>query len=335
MNRKVVILINTGTPDSPKVGDVRRYLREFLGDGRVISIPTIPRMLLVHGIIAPFRAPKSAKLYQKVWTKNGSPLLWHSENLKIKLQEALGKQYEVILGMRYGNPSLKSALDHAIRNKISEIILFPLFPQYASSTTGSAIDFAFRFLKKQTVIPQVRVAGQFFNDPDYIDSFAQKILEKNPRRFDHILFTYHSLPISHVNATHFGKPCSHYNCTNEIDSLNNFCYHATCYATTRYLAKKLNLAPGHFSVAFQSRFARKWLGPFSDDVIKQKAQEGVKKLLVVSPSFVTDCLETIVELGMDYRDLFLENGGKIYQWVESLNDSSQWVQTLCRIIKNQ
>jgi protoporphyrin/coproporphyrin ferrochelatase len=335
MSKTAVILINTGTPDSPSVRDVRRYLSEFLGDARVITLPYAFRKMLVNGIIVPFRAPKSAKLYQKVWTEKGSPLLWHSKNLRDKLQIELGPSYEILLGMRYGNPSLKSALETAQQKQYSSIILFPLFPQYASSTSGSAIDFALTRIRKWNVIPSVKVMGQFYNQPDFIDAFVEKIKTKDIQSYEHILFSFHSLPISHVNATHHGKDCSNYNCTKAINEENSFCYHASCYETARLLAQKLSLKPDQFTVCFQSRFSKNWLSPFADKVVRDKATTGTKRMLIISPAFVTDCLETIVEIGDEYKHIFTRNGGETLDWVESLNDSDKWVSALAKMIREK
>ncbi len=335
MNKTAVILINTGTPDSPEVADVRKYLRQFLGDGRIITMPAVLRKMLVNGIIVPFRSPKSSRLYKKVWTENGSPLLWHSQNLRDKLQVSLGDSYGVMLGMRYGNPSLKNALEKIQRDKYSRIILIPLFPQYASSTSGSAIAYAFEQIRKWEVIPDLRVVGQFYNNKKFIDLFRKRIQALHSENYDHIVFSYHGLPLSHVNAVHQDKDCENFNCTKEINDQNSFCYHATCYATTRMLAQKLSLKPEDYTVCFQSRFSKNWLSPFADDIIKQKALEGTKNILVVSPAFVTDCLETIMEIGDEYRQLFYDNGGQKFEWVRSLNDSDDWVDLLTNMIVHE
>jgi len=328
MKKTAVILSNTGTPDQTSVPAVRKYLKEFLGDGRVITMPTLLRKLLVNGIIVPFRAPKSAKLYEKVWTALGSPLLVHSEKLQNKLQAKLGDEYEVMLGMRYGNPSLKSALQKVREKQFEKVVLLPMFPQYASSTTGTIKELAHREISGWNNIPSLITIGQFCHEAGFIACFATNIGKKNPQEYDHIIFSYHGLPLRHVNATHRGKDCSHFNCTTEVNEHNAFCYRAACYATTRLLAEKLNLSADSYTVCFQSRFSQSWLSPFADEVIKEKAKQGVKKLLVVSPSFVTDCLETIVEIGLEYKDLFLENGGEKFDWVHSLNDNDQWVEFL-------
>lgn len=328
MKKTAVILSNTGTPDQTSVQAVRKYLKEFLGDGRVITMPTLLRKLLVNGIIVPFRAPKSARLYKTIWTALGSPLLVHSKKLQNKLQVKLGDEYEVMLGMRYGNPSLKSALQKVQRKQFEKVVLLPMFPQYASSTTGTIMQLAHRELSGWNNIPALKSIGQFYHEPGFIACFATNIGEKNPHKYDHIIFSYHGLPLRHVNATHQGKDCSHFKCATELNEHNVFCYRAACYATTRLLAEKLGLQSDQYTVCFQSRFSQNWLSPFADQVIKEKAKQGVKKMLMVSPSFVTDCLETIFEIGHEYKEIFLKNGGEKFDWVRSLNDNDKWVNFL-------
>lgn len=335
MDKTAVILSNTGTPDNTSVKAVRRYLKEFLGDARVITMPAVLRKMLVNGIIVPFRAPKSAKLYEQVWTSEGSPLLVHSLSLRNKLQEQLGDSYEVMLGMRYGNPSLQDALQQLKSNQYSRVVLLPLFPQYASSTTGTILECVHSEISKWNNIPALQTIPPFFNHEDFIACFAENVKNKKPEQFDHVLFSYHGLPLKHVNATHQGKDCSHFNCTKEINPSNTYCYRAACYATTRLLASQLNLPEDKYTVCFQSRFSQSWLSPFADEEIKKRAKEGVKSLLLVSPSFVTDCLETIVELGIEYRHLFEQNGGERFEWTESLNDKEQWVCFLAELIRGK
>lgn len=333
MTKTAVILINTGTPASAETRHVRRYLREFLGDGRVITLPWLGRKLLVNGIITPFRAPKSAKLYKAIWTEQGSPLLFLTQSFAEKLQKELGEAYFVIIGMRYGKPSLKEAIELAIKEKYDRIVLFPMFPQYASSTTGSALELAFSMLRKENAIPGVAAIHQFYDHPGFIKAYAHQISLENPSGYDHLLFSFHSLPLSHLRAIHNGQDCAAFDCTNQINDQNAFCYHATCYATARLIAAELKISPDRYSVCFQSRFSKNWLGPFAEDVIRHKAQKGIRKMLVASPAFVTDCLETIEEIGKTYHDLFLENGGEKFTLVNSLNDSDLWVQTAAAIIK--
>ena len=291
------------------------------------------RKFLVNIIIVPFRAPKSAKLYKQLWTEKGSPLLFYSESLKEKLQFALGGNFEVELAMRYQNPSMDTVLKRMNKKGYERIIILPLFPQYASASSGSAIEKALKIIKKWWVIPELKIISQFYNNEDYIKSVVEQGEKYNHADFDHILFSYHGLPVRQVDKVYIdGKPCSDHNCENEINQSNQFCYKAACYATTRSIVEKLNIPKEKYTVCFQSRLNKKWLEPFSDKVIIEHAKKGTKKLLVFSPAFVADCLETIVEIGLDYSRLFKENGGKYLQLVESLNDNPSWVNAVKNMI---
>lgn len=332
MNKKAVLLINVGSPESPRKKHVRKFLNEFLFDKRVLDIPWFLRLLLVKGVIVPFRTPKSSTFYKKLWTPHGSPIIIYSEKVKNKLQKRLGEDYVVFTGMCYGNPSLKEALKEIKKQQFNKLILFPLFPQYASSTTGSAVEFALNELSKWNNIPEIVTISQFYDHPEFISNWIENIRKYNLKDYDHILFSYHGLPLKHVNRTHNDVSCNEYNCTTEINDNNTFCYQAACYATTHLIVNKLGIKENDYTVCFQSRFAEKWLSPFTEDVLREKVKKGMKKLLVVSPSFVADCLETIVEIGIEYNELFLDEGGEKLQLVESLNDSDSWIDAMTSII---
>lgn len=329
MDKKAIVLTNLGTPNSPKVRDVRKYLKEFLGDGRVIDIPAIPRFLLVNGIIAPFRAPKSAREYEKIWSEKGSPIIYYGKSLRDKVQQLTSD--DVYLAMRYQNPSLKGILAEIYRKKYNEVVIVPLFPQYASSTVGSIAELASQLFAKWNYYPKLKILNQFYNDSGYIESFAKNIAGMYPESFDHVLFSYHGLPIRHVNRTHEGKTCEEAGCMNGINEENKFCYRAQCYETTKLIASRLGLSRDNHTTCFQSRFSKDWLEPFTDNVIIEKAKLGNKNLLVTSPAFVADCLETIAEIGIGYDELFKENGGKQLTLVPSLNDGDGWVKAILKI----
>jgi len=330
-----VLLIQLGTPDSPSVKNVRKYLSEFLNDPRVIDIPAAARFFLVNGIIVPFRAPKSAKIYQRLWTKDGSPLLLYSQSLQKKLQSAFGDEVDIHLAMRYQNPSMENVLEEMRKKNYGRVILLPLFPQYASATTGSAIDKAMKIVRQWWVIPEIRTISQFYDDEGFINCFVENGRQYNLNEYDHILFSYHGLPVRQVDKVHVdGKACADHNCENEITEKNTFCYKATCYATTRLIAEKLNLPKEKYTVCFQSRLDKNWLEPFADKTLVKLAKRGIKKVLVFSPAFVADCLETLIEIGHEYRKLFTANGGEKVQLVESLNDSDTWVAALEEIINS-
>ena len=333
MNKTCVLLINLGTPDSPSVKDVRKYLFEFLNDPRVIDINPIGRFFLVNFIIVPFRAPKSAKIYKELWTKDGSPIMIYGESVKEKLQKGLGDKFDVELAMRYKNPGLNDVCARMEKRGYEKIIILPLFPQYASASTGSAIDKAMKLISKWWVIPEIKIISQFYDNEDYLNCVIEQSKKYNLDEYDHILFSYHGLPERQVDKVYSdGKPCKDHKCEEEINNDNGYCYKATCYATTRKLAEKLNLTKERYTVCFQSRLDKDWLEPFSDKVVEEWAKKGAKKLLVFSPAFVADCLETTVEIGIEYQKIFKDNGGEKVQLVESLNDHPMWIETLKKMV---
>ncbi len=333
MKKTAVILVNTGTPDTPSVPDVERFLVEFLGDGRVITLPWLPRKILVNGIISPFRAPRSAKLYKRLWTPRGSPLLFHLNSLTAQTQSKLGSDYTVFPAMRYGNPSLASALEKIREEQFDAINILPLFPQYASSTTGSIAERVMKIMKQWEVMPEVKIIGQFYHFKGFQDAYVQNIRNMKPDTYDHIIFSYHSLPLSHLEKTHPGYTCEELKCHQKVSTHNSHCYKATCFATSKLLAEQAGILEKNYTVTFQSRFSRNWLGPFADKIVEEKALEGIKKMLVISPAFVADCLETIVEIGYEYREIFTVNGGEILDLCPSLNESSIWVEAVADLVR--
>ena len=333
--KKAVLLINLGTPDSPSVSDVRKYLTEFLNDARVIDISAIGRFMLVNGVIVPFRAPKSAKLYQNIWTKEGSPLLTHTKNVAEKLQKELGSDYIVEWAMRYQKPSIKGVLDKLRKQQPSEIIILPLYPQYASSSTGSTAEVVLKELSRWEVIPSIKLINKFYDSPAFIKALVETAKDYNLNSFDHIIFSYHGLPERQIKkaSDHYGSStCNFKNCCDTITGNNQYCYRANCFETTRQLIKHLNIPEGKYTSTFQSRLDDKWLKPYSDKVIEELAKKGMKKLLVFSPAFVADCLETIYEIGTEYNDIFKSHGGESVTLVKSLNDNDVWVKAIKEII---
>jgi ferrochelatase len=338
--KTAVLLINLGTPDSPSVKDVRKYLFEFLNDPRVIDIPAVARFILVNFIIVPFRAPKSAKIYQELWTHNripdgrkGSPILYYGKSVKEKLQNSLGNNFDVYLAMRYKNPSIDEVLSDIHNKNYEKIIVVPLFPQYASASTGSVMDKVMKLMSNWWVIPEVKFISQYYDDEGFINTIIERAKKYNIADYDHILFSYHGLPVRQVDKVYKDEShCEEHNCENEINETNQFCYKATCYATTRLIAEKLNLPKEKHTVSFQSRLDKNWLEPFTDKVIIEQAKKGAKKLLVFSPAFVADCLETLIEIGFEYQKLFEEHGGEKVQLVESLNDHPMWIETLKKMV---
>ena len=337
-NLKGVLLVNLGTPDSPSVPDVRKYLREFLMDKRVIDIPFLLRWMLVNLIIAPFRAPKSAKVYQQLWEDRGSPLMFHGVDLKEKLSKVLDKDVKVAFGMRYQNPSIKSALQELIDQQVSKIIVVPLFPQYASATTGSVMEQVMDDLKGDLVIPEIDFISQYPDDLGMIETFAQlgeaymKTME-----YDHFIFSYHGLPERQIRKSSTDGYCQLSDkCCSSYHSKNRFCYRAQCFLTSRKLAERLGLDEKKYSVFFQSRLGKDpWIQPYAEDEIKRLAKEGKKKILIFCPSFTADCLETTVEVGDEFKELFLEHGGEEWQLVESLNSNQIWVESIKSMIQKR
>jgi len=328
-----VLLINLGTPDSPSVGDVRPYLSQFLNDPRVIDIPWLARKILVNLIIVPFRAPKSAAIYKKLWDEKGSPLLYHSENAGKLLQANLGSDYEVHLAMRYKNPSIPSVLERMRLRNYRTLVVLPMFPQYASASTGSALQAVMEVIKNWWVIPEVKLISQYYDHPLFIDAFVERGRKYNFNDYDHVLFSYHGLPKRQVDKVYNAGVCEDANCIHEINEDNKYCYQATCYATTRLLAARLGIPSEKYTVCFQSRLDDKWLKPFSDKVVEDCGRQGMKRLLVFSPAFTADCLETVIEIGDEYQHIFKAHGGEKVQLVESLNDHPTWIRCLEDLVR--
>ncbi len=331
--RKAVLIINLGTPDDPDKKSVRKYLGEFLNDPFVIDLPWLWRKILVNLIIIPFRVKKSTALYQRLWTKDGSPILNYLEQLKQKLQQEFGKERTVYVAMRYGNPAIKIVLKDIDKAGFDELLVLPLFPQYASSTTGSIIHGVQKHKKMLQNVKSIRFITQFYDDAGFIDAFCQRMIPYQPETFDHIIFSCHSLPIRHIEKIHPEQACNDCICEQSMPEHGALCYKATSYETARLIAAKLNITPDNYTVAFQSRFAKNWIGPFTEDVVLQLAQSGKSRILVVAPSFVADCLETIVEIEQDYRELFRKHGGKELVMVQSLNAEDYWVKAVASMIK--
>jgi protoporphyrin/coproporphyrin ferrochelatase len=255
-------------------------------------------------------------------------LLFYSEKAAGLLQDSLGESHDVHLAMRYKNPSIPSVLEKMRLKNYSEIIVLPMFPQYASASTGSALEEVMRVISKWWVIPSVRMISQYYDHPKYIEAFAsigKKYLVEN---YDHVLFSYHGLPERQLDKVYASGMCKDKDCDHHITEENKFCYKATAYATTRMLAEKLNIPKEKYTVCFQSRLDEGWVKPYSDEVIRECGKKGMKKLLVFSPAFTADCLETIIEIGEEYQELFHEHGGEKVQLVESLNDHPLWIQCM-------
>lgn len=327
--KKAIVLVNIGTPNSPSKKDVRKYLRQFLNDKFVIDIPLLARFFLVNFIIIPFRAKKSASLYQKLWTENGSPLAIYLKKITEQLQLLLPDTTRVFPAMRYGKPSFKKVIHEINTGGYNDVVLIPLFPQYASSTTGSTINYFSKMIRATNAHCNIQIINQFYSHPAFVKSFVQRIREYQPEKFDFIVFSYHGLPLRQIRKHHKNsEECDRCNCENQMPECGYMCYKATCYNNTRLLASELNFKQDQHSTSFQSRLSKNWLSPFTDKTIIELAKKGYKNILIVSPSFVADCLETIVEIKHEYAEIFKRNGGEQLTLVESLNDSNEWINCL-------
>jgi ferrochelatase len=331
-----VLLVNLGTPDAPHAPEVRRYLREFLSDPRVLDISPIGRWLLLNLIILPLRPARSAEAYQKIWTAGGSPLLTHSRDLTEQVRAAV-PELEVELAMRYGKPSIRAGLT-ALRDRGCErIVVFPLYPQYAASSTGSSVEAVYREAAKLWNTPYLSVVPPFYEDPGFIDAFAEVgapvLAELQP---DHVLYSFHGLPERHmhksdVSRTHCLRSDS---CCDQLVAANRHCYRAQCHATARALNVRLGLAPEATTISFQSRLGRAvWIRPYTDVVLPELARRGVKRVAVFCPAFVADCLETLEEIGMRAEADFKAAGGEALRLIPSLNAHPSWVRAAVDLIR--
>jgi len=329
-----LLLINLGTPDEPTTPAVRRYLREFLGDPRVIDINAVGRKLLLELIILPTRPAKSAHAYQSIWDpKRGSPLMYHSQDLAAGVAAKLGTGWRVELAMRYGKPSIAAGLEALIQAGVDRIVVLPLFPQYASSSTGTAVARVMELAQQAWTVPSLDFVPAFFDDPGFLDAFAAvgaaSLAEAKP---DHVLFSFHGLPVRQITKTDTtGAHC--FKTETCCDTLTNpSCYRAQCFHTARALAQRLDLTPERYTVCFQSRLGRTpWIQPYTDVVLDEIAKKGVKRLAVMCPAFVADCLETIEEIGMRARAQFKAAGGEELVLVPSLNASPPWIDAVAAI----
>jgi ferrochelatase len=332
--KRAILLMNLGSPDSTEVKDVRKYLNQFLMDSRVIDMALIARALLVRGLIVPFRAPKSAEAYKTIWTKEGSPLIVFTKQLQAALQQQV--EEPVAIAMRYGNPSPKNAYDELLQQHpgLDEVILVPLYPHYAMSSYETAVEYAKEQHANKGYPFTLTVIKPFYNQVDYIDALSDNISSHLTNDYDHILFSYHGIPERHIRKTDpTGCHCLQVNNCCDTDSVA----HATCYrhqvlATTKLVTEKLNIPKEKYSISFQSRLGKGWLQPFTDIRLEEMPSEGIKKLLVVCPAFVSDCLETLEEIEERGKESFLEAGGESYHMIPCLNTHPLWVKALRRLI---
>lgn len=330
-----VLLLNIGSPEQPTRSAVARYLRKFLGDPRVIDMPALLRWVLVNLIIVPFRAGKSAKRYLSIWTSSGSPLISLANAQAAGLAKAL-PDVEVAAAMRYSEPSLEGAIDRMLANGATRLVLVPMYPQYASASTGSAIDGVFAHLAKKSYVPQVRTIDAFYADPAWLDAAAARVkavcAEMNA---DHLLLSYHGLPLNQLQDTTrpTGGVCGTTGCCDRITQANSSCYRAQCFATSSALSQRISVPA---TTSFQSRIkGRQWIEPYTDGVLVELAKKGVKRLAVACPSFVADCLETLEEIGVEARDAFKAAGGEDLRLVPCVNDDPAFVAALAGLVQKE
>lgn len=311
-NKTGILLINLGTPNSPSVADVRRYLREFLYDPRVIELPTILRWLLLNLIILPFRAKKSAEAYKSIWQDGGSPLLVNSLAIQYQLQTLLGDQYKVVLGMRYGTPNIATAIKELQQlESVKSISIVPLFPQYASAVSGSALQKVLQILAKDKVIMPFRIISDFFMRPEYIKALANSVQPYLDQNHDFLLMSYHGLP------------------ERQLINPGISCYRTQCLQTSNLLASELKLPDDKWSVSFQSRLGKlPWIKPYTEDVLVELRERGISNLLVCCPSFVADCLETLEEIGIRAKEQWKQLGGSKLELITCLNTHPDWINAL-------
>ncbi|MCP3098160.1 ferrochelatase [Myxococcus sp. K15C18031901] len=335
--KRGLLLVNLGTPDAPQSGPVRRYLREFLSDPRVVDIHPVGRWLLLNLIILPVRPAKSAEAYRKVWMPEGSPLLVYSRALEAAVRERLGGEYEVALAMRYGNPSIPDALASLRARGVSDFTVLPLYPHEAASSSASSLARVYELSAAGWDVPNVRAVPAFHSHPAFLDAFTQVARPViTDMRADHVLFSFHGVPERHVRKSDpTGTHClASAGCCDALTDANRHCYRAQCFATARGLAQRLGLEKDAWSVSFQSRLGRTpWVKPYTDLVLPELAKRGVKRLAVMCPAFVADCLETLEEVGLRARDQFVEEGGEALTLVPSLNAHPAWVDAVVQMVR--
>ncbi len=322
--------MNLGSPDSTQVKDVQKYLKEFLMDERVIDYPYLFRKLLVQGIIVPFRSPKSAEAYKTIWTKEGSPLVVLTKQLQAALQEKLTAPVEI--AMRYGNPSPEQAFDKLLEREpnLEEVIAIPLYPHYAMSSYETAVEHAKASFSKKKYPFKLSFVKPFYNESNYIKAMAVNMRSYLEKEYDHILFSYHGIPERHIKKSDItGSHCLKVeNCCQVNSEAHDYCYRHQCFETTRLIAAELKLPALKYSISFQSRLGKGWLQPFTDIRLEEMPKEGIKKLLVICPAFVSDCLETLEEIAVRGKESFMEAGGEEFQMIPCLNTHPLWVDAL-------
>jgi len=331
MSKRAVLLVNLGSPASTSVGDVRRYLREFLGDERVLDVPAPLRWLLLEGVILRTRPKKSAHAYASVWKPEGSPLVLTSMSVQKKLSESLGKDIPVYLAMRYGKPSIPDVLNQMKTDGIEKVFLMPQYPHYAMSSWETVVVKVYQDAEKLFPKLKIDLLQPFYQDADYIEALYEVSAPYFSKPHDLLLFSYHGIPERHLRK---GDPSKAHcmevkDCCSHCSPVQSTCYRAQVFATTKALVKRAGIATDKYSVSFQSRLAGEpWLTPFTDKVLEEFPKQGVKKILVMCPAFVSDCLETLEEISVEAKETFIEAGGEEFEQIPCLNDQKPYIDFL-------
>jgi ferrochelatase len=328
--KKGILLMNLGSPDSTKVPHVRKYLNEFLMDERVIDIPWLLRALLVRGIIVPFRAPKSAEAYKTIWTDEGSPLIVNTIHLQKALQQEIEEPVEI--AMRYGNPTPEAAFDALLKINplMEEVIILPLYPHYAMSSYETGVEYAKEIHKKKKYPFKLNFIAPFYKDVDYLKALSESMRPFLNVSYDHVLFSYHGIPERHIRKSDVtGCHCLKIENCCEVDSpAHSHCYRHQIITTTKLVVEQLQIPSNKYSISFQSRLGKGWLTPFTDIRLKEMPGEGIKNLLIVCPAFVSDCLETLEEIAIRGKEIFLEAGGESFTMIPCLNNHPLWIKAV-------
>jgi protoporphyrin/coproporphyrin ferrochelatase len=334
MKTKAILLVNLGSPNSCEVSDVKTYLNEFLMDERVIDIKNPWRTLLVKGIIVPFRAAKSAAKYKTIWTDKGSPLIQITKELTAAVQQQSG--LPTYMCMRYANPTPEVVLKQMQKDlpDLKEVVMMPLYPHYAMSSYESAMEHVLAAHKKNNFLFSIKTVAPFYNHPQYIEALSESIKPYLQKNFDHLLFSYHGIPERHIRKSDTTQShcLSCENCCDLESKAHAHCYRYQVFETTKLVTEKLGLPKDKFSVSFQSRLNEKWLKPFTDKVLESFPKQGLKKMVVVSPAFVSDCLETLEEIEVEAKETFMHHGGEEYTAIPCMNTQPLWVKTVCELV---
>lgn len=334
-----IVLMNLGTPDAPTPTAVKQFLKAFLSDKYVIDLPSALRYLLVRGVILPFRSKKTAKAYQAIWSEQGSPLLTYSEAQKQALQTALGPDFVVTLAMRYGTPSVGSAIEALKAGGCVETLIFPLYPQYAESSTRTATEYADQQFHKLWPEHPLSVLAPYYDHPHYVEALTASLRDKYfESKAEHLIFSFHSVPVRHIQKVEstqatgcdYTAPCP------AINTENLSCYRAQCYATARLLAEQLRIKPGEYTVSFQSKIGKTaWIGPSTLDVLAECRKKAYDSVAVACPGFAVDCLETLEEINIQAREAWTQAGGIAFHYLSCLNANRHWIAAMSRMIREK